>query len=146
MNLLGRRQGKRAEHYGMDPQEVFDRLDKDGSQGLNREELASVRDIFATAGKGMPHPDRGVSFEEFERRFIGRCAPPPPPLSASTHACSSRLPKRARLRTGDEPHGHHKAFMKLDKNGDNKLQRAELAEIRHIFVSGGNHLWPHFLA
>ena len=78
MNLLGRRQGKRAEHYGMDPQEVFDRLDKDGSQGLNREELASVRDIFATAGKGMPHPDRGVSFEEFERRFIGRCAPPPP--------------------------------------------------------------------
>eukprot|EP01052_Picozoa_sp_SAG31_P000094 SAG31_NODE_3_length_45830_cov_42.279701_21_plen_72_part_00 len=39
-----------------------------------------------------------------------------------------------RFRTKDDPHGHHRAFMKLDKNGDNRLQRHELANLRHLFV------------
>lgn len=109
---------------GEDPHVVFARVDKDKSGGLSRDEMRDYYKDTAQAGqeyvkqrreqakkagpfggkpKGPPDPDREIGFGEFERRY------------------------KSALRTETEPHGHHKKFIELDKDGNLKLSKQEMA-------------------
>lgn len=55
-----------------------------------------------------PPADREITFAEFEKRFM------------------------AKLRSEQDPHGHHKEFMRLDLDGNLKLSRKEMQRMKEL--------------
>jgi len=106
-------------------QTLFKELDKDGSGGLSPQELRGYKTLLFTGRSQEERADERKWAPGDERRKPTK-APPSDGSGKDLDFAGFVQMFEDKVTNEKQPHGHHKAFMALDKNADNYIQPHEL--------------------